>query len=183
MIEGDAVERGDGALIGDCTRTWRSSFVTEDKGPVAESGSLGCSSRLGAGEPLADGSRNCSAWFRANDDIPTALVFWEPSPSSRAKDGDAREVEGSECCRFPLRAANLFASPSSRILFSVALMRSGCMPSGKLLSFGAISDISSSELDGGLGGSRESKVSGSCTRLAKTDELSVRIESSLEFSR
>ena len=83
--------------------------------------------------------------------------------SSQHGDGDFREAEGSECSRFPLRAAALFASPSSRILLSVALIRSGGMPSGKPLSFGAMSDIPSSKLDGGLGGSRESKVSGSCT--------------------
>ena len=179
MIEGDAVVRGGCATIGDCTRTWRSSLVTEGKGLAAESGPLGCSSRLGAGDPPADDSCDCSGWLRTNDDGPTVVVFWEPSHSSRANDGDAREVDGSECCRFPLRAATLLASPSSRILLSVALIRSGCMPP---LSFGAMSDMPSSELDGGLGGSRESKVSGSCTRLAISDELSVRAQSSMGFS-
>ena len=41
----------------------------------------------------------------------------------------------------------------------------------------------SSELDGGLGGSRESKVSGSCTRLAGIDELSVLVEPRTGSSR
>ncbi len=179
MIEGDAVERGDCAVNGDCTCTWGSSLTAEGEGPAVEDGGLGCSSRLGAGDPLADGTCDCCGWFKVNGDGPTAVIFWEPSRSSRANDGDARDVEDSECCRFPLRAANLFASPSSRILFSVALIRSGCMPSGKPLSFGAMSDIPSSELDGGLGGSRESKVSGSGPRLTSIDELSVLVASSV----
>ena len=163
MTEGDAVERSGCTVIGDCTRKCRSSFMTEGRDLSAEGSGLGCSSGHGAGGSPVDDSCDCSGWFISNDDGPTAVIFWEPSRSSRANDGDFREAEGSECSRFPLRAAALFASPSSRILLSVALMRSGCMPSGKPLSFGAMSDISSSKLDGGLGGSRESKVSGSCT--------------------
>lgn len=177
MIEGDAVERDDCAAIGDCKRTRSSSLVIEDGGLAVEGGGPGCSSRLGAGDPPAADDCDCSAWPRTNDDSPTAAFIWEPSRSSRANDGDGRGVEDSECCRFPLRAATLFASPSSRILFSVALIRSGCIPSGKPLSFGTMSDISSSEPDGGWGGSRESNVSGSCTRLARNDEMSVLVES------
>lgn len=160
MLEGDAVERDDCAATGDWTRTWSSSFVIEDDGLAVERGGPGCSSRHRAGDTSAADGCDCSCCSGTNDDGSTAAVIWEPSRSSRAKDGDARGVEDSECCRFPLRAATLFASPSSRILLSVALIRSGCMPS---LSFDAMSDIPSSELDGGRGGSRESKVSGSCT--------------------
>ena len=164
--------RGDCAVNGDCTRTC-SSLVTVGETIAAENTALGCSSRLGAGEPPVDDSRDCSGLFILDKEGPTVGVFRGPSRSSRANEGDARDVEDSECCRFPLRAANLFASPSSRILFSVALIRSGCMPSGRPPSFGAMSDIPSSELDGGLGGSSVSKVSSSTTRLASFDELSV----------
>ena len=189
MIEGDAVERddcaaaGDCTRIGDCTRTRISSLVTEGESLAAESGGLGCSSPLGTGDPPAADICDCTVCSGTDEDGSTVVVVWESLWSSRTNEGDARDVEGSECCRFPLRAATRFASPSSRILLSVALIRSGCMPSGKPLPFGAMSDISSSELDGGLGGSRESKVSGSSTRLAITEELSVLVDSLMVSSR
>ena len=126
MIEGDAVERSGCGAIGDCTCTRGSSLVTECGSPATECGVLDRSSLFRAREAsLADHRYDCSGWYGSSGDGPAVVVILGPSLSSRANDGDARGVEDSECWRFPLRAATLFASPSSRILLSVALIRSG----------------------------------------------------------